>query len=1338
MKGFRAFLSVVLLMFVAATLIPCSAQTAKAQDAGVDVQTHKFVPKGPVGQLPPGAQSMAAQKPQSGISATAIAQINALQQEKQSRTPVQKKIDSQVLATSRMMQNQPVADGIQYVYTDVDLDQDDNLVVDITAEVSDDLIKQMTAAGAKIIYSNAKYRSVRAAVPSTALETVAGLPGVVFVSRKQEAMTVGMIGAPAQSLPRTPFMAPGFAQRAANLRAFLTSTLAMRSPFTPLLSLGAGTNIFNSGQGSVASEGDVTHRAFEVRNAFGVDGTGIKIGVLSDGVKSLALSQASGDLGTVTVLPGQDGVAGCTASNALTCDEGTAMLEIVHDLAPGAQLYFATAFNGVASFAQNIHDLRTAGCDIIVDDVFYYAETPFQDGQAPSVVSSTNGGLIAQAVNDVTADGAMYFSSAGNSGNMDDSTSGTWEGDFVNGGTLSLIGTDAIHQFGTNLYDTIKSSGGPITLYWADPLGGPASDYDLYVLDSTGSAIMAASWNDQSVAGTDPFEYVSSTTDVTGNRIVVSQYAGSDRFFHLDNNRGTLTVATAGQVHGHNTALNAYSVAATPALNPYYSNLPMGPYPNYFSGANVVEGFSSDGPRRLFFAADGTPITPGNFSSTGGVVRQKPDITAADGVSVTGVGGFGSPFYGTSAAAPHAAAIAALVKAAKPTLTNDQIRTALTSTAIDIMGAGVDRDSGAGILNAFEAVRSLGVVGVANPDIATVTATENPGNGNGVLEAGEGGKLVIQLRNTGGVADATNIMATLTTSTPGVFIPTPNTSAYANLAALTGTGTNLTPFTFTLASDYPCGQPIAFKLTLNYTGGPGPRDLTFNVSTEPPPVNINTVLDTTAPVVLPPLTGSTGTQNARLFRTGVPSVCGTAKPFPGLGGFAGLRQYDAYTFTACRDACVDVTTTTTNGSSVLYTSAYTPVFTPGDLSAGFAGDAGFSYYQTEFGVSATAGNSYTVVVNEVDPAGGVGTNYNVQISGCAVNCSPLNHVPVAKAKDVTVTVDASGTAAASVDNGSSDADGDTLTITQTPASPYPIGVTPVTLTVVDPKGATSQANANVTVLDVPVTVAVQSGMIWTTGASLTKTVGTITHTVGKASDLTATITWGDGTANSTGTVSGTAPTFTVTGTHTYAAVGTPTITVSIQDVHGGTDVKTASVSVANADFGFTGTIATTTVKAGQSGAPQFTITPNPAPFNSAISLSCTGAPTSATCTPSQASVTPGTNSVTVTLNITTAGSAKSQLLRRTSPIYASLVFSGLGLIGMFAIGKRKSNRKARVALTLLLLILMSLMLVNCGGGNSSNTTTTSGASTPAGTYTLTVTAISGSTSHTTTATLVVQ
>ena len=163
---------------------------------------------------------------------------------------------------------------------------------------------------------------------------------------------------------------------------------------------------------AVEAPGDVTHRANLARGVFHTTGAGIKIGVLSNGVANLAASQALGDLGAVTVLPGQAG----------TGDEGTAMLEIVHDLAPNAQLYFATANTGITVFAQNIRDLRTAGCDIIVDDVFYFVETPFQDGQ--TAPSNTNGGVVTQAVNDVTAAGAMYFSSAGNSGNVDQGTAG--------------------------------------------------------------------------------------------------------------------------------------------------------------------------------------------------------------------------------------------------------------------------------------------------------------------------------------------------------------------------------------------------------------------------------------------------------------------------------------------------------------------------------------------------------------------------------------------------------------------------------------------------------------------------------------------------------------------------------------------------------------------------------------------------------------------------------------------------------------------------------------------------------------------------------------------------
>src|SRR5262249_27114529 len=147
----------------------------------------------------------------------------------------------------------------------------------------------------------------------------------------------------------------------------------------------------------------------------------------------------------------------------------------------------------------------------------------------------------------------------------------------------------------------------------------------------------------------------------------------------------------------HACATNAFCVAAVAASTSY---------PNPFSGGttNPVETFSSDGPRRVFFQANGTAITPSNFSSTGGAVRQKPDIAAADGVT-TSVPGFYS-FFGTSAAAPHAAAIAALLKSYNPALTPTQIRTALTNSALDIENPGFDQDSGSGIVMALQALQA--------------------------------------------------------------------------------------------------------------------------------------------------------------------------------------------------------------------------------------------------------------------------------------------------------------------------------------------------------------------------------------------------------------------------------------------------------------------------------------------------------------------------------------------------------------------------------------------------------------------------------------------------------
>jgi hypothetical protein len=434
--------------------------------------------------------------------------------------------------------------------------------------------------------------------------------------------------------------------------------------------------------------------------------------------------QALGDLPSVTVLPGQAGPTGT--------GEGTAMLEIVHDMAPSADLYFATAFTSVASFATNILSLRSAGCDVIVDDVFYYNESPFQDGP------------IAQAVNAVVADGGVYLSSAGNAGSVLKSTAGVYEGNFTDSGATitPLAGLGSIHQFTGGLsYNQVTAVSGtaPYTLFWSDPLGSSSNDYDLFVLDGTLTTVLASSTNLQ-LGASDPYEQVV-TTPAVGQRLVIVKKAGAAaRYLHLNGNRHRLAVSTTGQTKGHSAAAGAFSVAAAPAANPISAGAPTGPYPGVFTTSSLLGNFSSDGARRIFYNANGSLANSGNSSllADGGVVRQKPDITAADGVD-TATPGFGV-FYGTSAAAPHAAGIVAQMLSVVPGATGAQIRTALTSTAIDIEGAGTDINSGAGIVMSDSAVSAL----MATPALSLGTVTATPTNGaDGVLDPGETATLTI-------------------------------------------------------------------------------------------------------------------------------------------------------------------------------------------------------------------------------------------------------------------------------------------------------------------------------------------------------------------------------------------------------------------------------------------------------------------------------------------------------------------------------------------------------------------------------------------------------------------
>ena len=423
------------------------------------------------------------------IAPSALGEIQTLQAEKASRSPAQRKISSRLLYTDRMIRGQDVAPGIQTLATSIAVDAQGVTRVDIQAAVTPKLLAEVRRLGGEVLTSFPAYDAIQVRMPLARLEELAEHPAV----------------------------------------------RAIRPPAFWI------THKINT------SQGDITHGTEPARTTLGVDGSGVTIGVLSDGVDQLAALQASGDLPPacpaspcVEVLAGQAGSG----------SEGTAMLEIIFDLAPGADLKFATAGASQASFAQNILALATAGCDVIVDDISFLAERVFQDG------------IVAQAVNDVYDDGVIYLTAAGNEGNLNDGTSGVWEGDFVaTAGPPVLGGT--VHDFGGVNNNTItKDPPFAITLQWSDAWGASGNDYDLYMLNPGLTSIVAASTDIQN--GTqNPLEAISSSSsNHTNRRLVVQLDSGVTRYLHLNTIRGELAIATAGQTWGHSAAAKAVGIAA--------------------------------------------------------------------------------------------------------------------------------------------------------------------------------------------------------------------------------------------------------------------------------------------------------------------------------------------------------------------------------------------------------------------------------------------------------------------------------------------------------------------------------------------------------------------------------------------------------------------------------------------------------------------------------------------------------------------------------------------------------------------------------------------------------
>ena len=462
--------------------------------------------------------------------------------------------------------------------------------------------------------------------------------------------------------------------------------------------------------GSVTSQGDQAINADIARTTFSVDGTGSTVGVLSDSYD--CLGGAAADVSSLDLPPSVNVIK--EYSNCRNgWDEGRAMAQIVHDVAPGAKIQFRTAFEGEADFAQGIIDLKNAGSRVIVDDVVYLEEPFFQDG------------VIAQAVDTVVAGGVSYFSAAGNDARQsyyDDFRPGQVYADGVfPGGFFGGTAHDFDPGAGVDAFQKITCHAGDelvISLQWDNPypsLGGPppAADVDVYLLDNPPTRVLARSTDRQSSgAPLDPVEIfgVNCNSTVSANLMIV-KYSGTpsslSKIKYVDFGGGVsideYDTQSATSV-GHPNAAGAIATGASA----YFLTNP--PVLNYYSSAGGVP---------ILFKPDGTPIP-------GGILRAKPELTSVDGGDNTFFGGDYEPngmpnFFGTSAAAPHAAAVAALMLEANNSLTPTAIKTAMQATAVDILnktvgsfdgdlvpiGVGFDNDSGAGLLDAEAAVAAV-------------------------------------------------------------------------------------------------------------------------------------------------------------------------------------------------------------------------------------------------------------------------------------------------------------------------------------------------------------------------------------------------------------------------------------------------------------------------------------------------------------------------------------------------------------------------------------------------------------------------------------------------------
>jgi len=374
----------------------------------------------------------------------------------------------------------------------------------------------------------------------------------------------------------------------------------------------------------------------------GFTGKGVKVAVIDGGFQGLPERQAAGELPANVVT-----MDFCGGRFGSATEHGTAVAEIVHEMAPDAELYLLC----------------------IETEVDLAAAASFAAGQGVKVINHSGSwfgpsrgdgtGPIGDIVSGARASGILWVNSAGNYADTH------WSG------TFSDLDGDRVHAWAPNGDEGntfIWPNGAVICglVKWDEWPAG-ISDFDLGLVLSGANQLLAWSAGDQT----------GSQSPIEG--LCAEQTSGAD-----------LTVYWA---------ILGYRVSTSPRLDLFSLSPPL----QYQTAAgSVVDPATSSAAfavgalcwqtRQLEFYSSQGPTIDG---------RMKPDIVGHDSVSGATYGPFSScpsAFAGTSASSPEVAGAAALVKQAYPSFGPDQLRQFLQRSALDIGSPGADNATGAGEL----------------------------------------------------------------------------------------------------------------------------------------------------------------------------------------------------------------------------------------------------------------------------------------------------------------------------------------------------------------------------------------------------------------------------------------------------------------------------------------------------------------------------------------------------------------------------------------------------------------------------------------------------------------